>query len=283
MSRIIKEAKRDIAVLKKHVQSANVIEATNTVIESISDFIFPTNSQRSYDLRIETLLEEFGAILNEKNKEIEKRDKVIKELRGVIAVENINLKEKPLIMYANNEDTLDKRYKQSDNGQDNPHRNNNEFNEPTIHHSLALAQIPIVENLTPGDKSTNIEYPFPPLELDIEAETHGEIGGLPLVNISENNSLKTTHDTKLIGEDLYAERQSITARVNRPETRKQGKLRKIKRTKKTRFSEPGNSHTMNDRKFHHGRFQSVGYNNRGSHLQPKMRDNVPTSKSQYHF
>ena len=71
--------------VQKQIESINrVIDSTNNIIESMSVILSPLGTeshQISYDLRVETLLREFSSILNEKNRELEKRDNIINSLQ----------------------------------------------------------------------------------------------------------------------------------------------------------------------------------------------------------
>lgn len=65
----MKKIKSDVAVMQKQIKSSNnVIESTNSIINSNSNLL-------------ETLLEDFADKLNVKNKEIEKRDRIIEGLQ----------------------------------------------------------------------------------------------------------------------------------------------------------------------------------------------------------
>ena len=69
-----------MAVLHKQIESSNrVIESTKSNIESMSAILNPAGAKNrgiSYDLRIETLLNEISLVLNEKNRQLEERDDI---------------------------------------------------------------------------------------------------------------------------------------------------------------------------------------------------------------
>ena len=78
-----KNVKSDVAVLHKQIESINrVIESTNSIN------LNPAGAEirgMSYDLRLETLLNEFSLVLNEKNRQLEERDNIIAELQDKLS------------------------------------------------------------------------------------------------------------------------------------------------------------------------------------------------------
>ena len=81
----LKNVKSEVAVLHKQIESINcVIDSTNSIIESMSAILNPAAAENrgiSYDRRLETLLNEFSLVLNEKNGQFEERDNIIAELQ----------------------------------------------------------------------------------------------------------------------------------------------------------------------------------------------------------
>ena len=75
-SKDLKDIKPEVETLQRQMKSVNiVIDSTNAIIESMSAVLTPSNSESTghhlpYDVRLETLLEEFSIILKEKNKTI---------------------------------------------------------------------------------------------------------------------------------------------------------------------------------------------------------------------
>ena len=85
----LKNVKSDVAVLHKQIESINrVIKSTNSIIKSISAILNPAGAENrgiSYDLRLETLFNEFSLVLNEKNRQLEERDNIIAELQDKLS------------------------------------------------------------------------------------------------------------------------------------------------------------------------------------------------------
>ena len=73
-SKVLKDIKSDVAALQTQMNSVNaIIDSTNAIIESMSAILIPSGPESgrvSYDLRLETFLQEFSVILKEKNKTI---------------------------------------------------------------------------------------------------------------------------------------------------------------------------------------------------------------------
>ena len=85
----LKNVKSDVAVLHKQIKSSNrVIGSTNSIIESMSAILNPAGAKNrgiSYNLRIETLLNEFSLVLNEKNRQLKKRDDIFAGLQDKLS------------------------------------------------------------------------------------------------------------------------------------------------------------------------------------------------------